>query len=143
MTFLVCKVVEKSLTKKCYGITEGRTDGMTDRCKPVYPPLFQSGGIINECTEIQDVLNLFGFVFLFTCLEQCIFVSLFSNFQATLNALISNINVNMYNGLVFIKTYFRYISSIMNIFFQGRILTSLKIMLSSPAWYGVPLSKIP
>ena len=36
--------------KKCYGITEGRTDGrtdgMTDRCKPVYPPLFQSGGII-------------------------------------------------------------------------------------------------
>ena len=22
------------------------TDGMTDRCKPVYPPLFQSGGII-------------------------------------------------------------------------------------------------
>ena len=39
--------------KKCYGITEGRTDGrmdertdrMTDRCKPVYPLLFQSGGI--------------------------------------------------------------------------------------------------
>ena len=25
----------------------GRTDGTTDRCKPVYPPLFQSGGIIN------------------------------------------------------------------------------------------------
>ena len=23
----------------------GRTDGTTDRCKPVYPPLFQSGGI--------------------------------------------------------------------------------------------------
>ena len=23
----------------------GRTDGITDRCKPVYPPLFQSGGI--------------------------------------------------------------------------------------------------
>ena len=54
MTFLACKIVEKSLTKKCYGITEGRTDrrtdgrtdGMTDRCKPVYsPPFFQSGGI--------------------------------------------------------------------------------------------------
>ena len=53
MTLLACKVVEKSLTKKCYRITEGRTDGqaggrtdgMTDRCKPVYPPLFQSGGI--------------------------------------------------------------------------------------------------
>ena len=28
-----------------YGRTDGRTDGMTDRCKPVYPPLFQSGGI--------------------------------------------------------------------------------------------------
>ena len=26
----------------------GRTDGMTDRCKPVYPPLFQSGGIIKQ-----------------------------------------------------------------------------------------------
>ena len=24
----------------------GRTDVTTDRCKPVYPPLFQSGGII-------------------------------------------------------------------------------------------------
>ena len=30
-----------------YGRTDGRTDGMMDRCKPVYPPLFQSGGIIN------------------------------------------------------------------------------------------------
>ena len=29
-----------------YGRTDGRKDGMTDRCKPVYPPLFQSGGII-------------------------------------------------------------------------------------------------
>ena len=45
---------EKSLTKKCCGITEGRsdgraggrTDGMTDRCKPVYPLLIQSGDII-------------------------------------------------------------------------------------------------
>ena len=50
MILLACKVAEKSLTKKCYGITEGRTDGrtdrMTDRCKPVYPPLFQRGGII-------------------------------------------------------------------------------------------------
>ena len=26
----------------------GRTDGTTDRCKPVYPPLFQSGGITSE-----------------------------------------------------------------------------------------------
>ena len=45
MTLLACKVVEKSLTKKCYGITEGRrTDGMTDRCKPVYPPTFSKRG---------------------------------------------------------------------------------------------------
>ena len=28
-----------------YGRTDGRTDGTTDRCNPVYPPLFQSGGI--------------------------------------------------------------------------------------------------
>ena len=28
----------------------GRTDGRTDRCKPVYPPLFQSGGIITVHT---------------------------------------------------------------------------------------------
>ena len=28
-----------------YGRTDRRTEGMTDRCKPVYPPLFQSGGI--------------------------------------------------------------------------------------------------
>ena len=27
------------------GRTDGRKDGTTDRCKPVYPPLFQSGGI--------------------------------------------------------------------------------------------------
>ena len=32
-----------------YGRTDGRTDGTTDRCKPVYPPLFQSGGIIKKC----------------------------------------------------------------------------------------------
>ena len=25
---------------------DGRTEGTMDRCKPVYPPLFQSGGII-------------------------------------------------------------------------------------------------
>ena len=43
-------VLEISLTKKCYGITDGRTagstDGMTDSCKPIYHPLFQSVGII-------------------------------------------------------------------------------------------------
>ena len=29
----------------CYGITDGRTDGTSDRCKPVNLPFFQSGGI--------------------------------------------------------------------------------------------------
>ena len=29
-----------------YGRTDGRADGTMDRCKPVYPPLFQSRGII-------------------------------------------------------------------------------------------------
>ena len=47
-----------------YGRTDGQTDGMTDRCKPVYPPLFQSGGmnlytkfevsILNGCKDIFD-----------------------------------------------------------------------------------------
>ena len=37
-------------------VTDGRTDGMTDRCKPVYPPRFQSGGmiIIKKITNIID-----------------------------------------------------------------------------------------
>ena len=30
------------------GRMDGRTDGTTDRCKPVHPPLFQSGGIITR-----------------------------------------------------------------------------------------------
>ena len=36
-----------------YGRTDGRKDGMTDRCKPVYPPPppFQSGGIISTETS--------------------------------------------------------------------------------------------
>ena len=38
-----------------YGRTGGRTDGTTDRCKPVYPPLFQSGGIM---TLVQMALIL-------------------------------------------------------------------------------------
>ena len=40
-----------------YGRTDGRTDGMTDRCKPVYPPLFQSGGI----TRNVDIPRKQGF----------------------------------------------------------------------------------
>ena len=64
-----------TLTKKCYGITEGLADGITDRCKPVYPPLFQSGGInrrrpiFNSTIELVAV-NLytkFEISFLNTC----------------------------------------------------------------------------
>ena len=36
-----------------YGRTDGRTDGTMDRCKPVYPPLFQSGGIIIPKLQIR------------------------------------------------------------------------------------------
>ena len=32
--------------KKYYGRTNEGTDGSTDRCKPVYAPLFQMGSII-------------------------------------------------------------------------------------------------
>ena len=42
----------------------GRTDGMMDRCKPVYPPLFQSGGIITFAKSL--FLNLERFVGLIT-----------------------------------------------------------------------------
>ena len=31
----------------------GRTDGTTDNCKPVYPQLFQSRGIIIPITELS------------------------------------------------------------------------------------------
>ena len=72
-TSLAYKVVEKSLMKKSYGITEGRTDGrtdgmtdgradgMTDRCKPAYPPLFQSGGIDNNpCQHLKGLFLSHG-----------------------------------------------------------------------------------
>ena len=35
-------------------VTELRKDGWTDRCKPVYPPLFQSGGIV---IQIHDQIK--------------------------------------------------------------------------------------
>ena len=38
-------IFDEKVLRNC-GRTDGRTDGTTDRCKPVYPPLFQSGGII-------------------------------------------------------------------------------------------------
>ena len=41
----VCGEIFDKKVLRNYGRTDGRTDGMTDRCKPVYPPLFQSGGI--------------------------------------------------------------------------------------------------
>ena len=54
-------VVEISLTKKCYGITEGRTegrmDGTTDRCKPVYPPTFSKWRYNNTDRQMDSSLN--------------------------------------------------------------------------------------
>ena len=40
-----------------YGRTDGRTDGTTDRCKPVYPPLFQSGGISQKFGKKEKGTN--------------------------------------------------------------------------------------
>ena len=58
-------VVEISLTKKCYGRTDGRTEGTTDRCKPVYLPLFQSRGIKKQKGYLFDfnvkVCSVFSF----------------------------------------------------------------------------------
>ena len=46
-----------------------------------------------------------------------------SNFQLTLNALNSHINFSVYNVLLVLRTYFPYVSSIMNNFILGLILT--------------------
>ena len=65
------------------GRTDGRTDGTTDRCKPVYPPLFQSGGI-----KIFHVLCKPLFIWYFyapgtivrghlsVCMFSCLFINL-------------------------------------------------------------------
>ena len=45
-----------------YGRMDGRMDGTTDRCKPVYPPLFQSGGIINRQRNANSQQNLAVFL---------------------------------------------------------------------------------
>ena len=47
--FLACTVVEKSLTKTCYGITEGRTEGQTEWRTDVnqYTPSFFKRGYNN------------------------------------------------------------------------------------------------
>ena len=38
-----------------YGRTDGRMDGTTDRCKPVNPPLFQSGDIIIKLEQVESI----------------------------------------------------------------------------------------
>ena len=47
MKFLSYTVVEISLTKKCYGITEGRTEGLTEPRTDVnqYTPHFLKAGV--------------------------------------------------------------------------------------------------
>ena len=42
-----------------------------------------------------------------------------SNFRATLNALVSHINFSMYTFFVLLRTYFPYVSSVMNNFILG------------------------
>ena len=60
MSILACMVAEKSLTKNFSpkrDQTEGRqgqTEGRMDRCKPVYLPLFESGGITTTTTYNED-----------------------------------------------------------------------------------------
>ena len=44
------------------GRTDGKTDRTTDRCKPVYPPLFQSKGIINIQRKVNSQQNLAVFL---------------------------------------------------------------------------------
>ena len=48
-----------------------------------------------------------------------------SNFQASLNALISHINVSMYDILMILRTYFPYVLSVMNYSVLGWMLTYL------------------
>ena len=43
------------------GRMDGRTDGTTDRCKPVYPPLFQSGGIQLVIVNLYTKYEVFTF----------------------------------------------------------------------------------
>ena len=47
MKFLSSTAVEISLTKKCYGITEGRTEGRTEQRTDVnqYTPHFFKAGV--------------------------------------------------------------------------------------------------
>ena len=63
-----------------------------------------------------------------------------SNFQATLNAIISHINLCMYNNLVVLRTYFPYVWYIL-LYSWVDFNLSLKNMLLSPAWYGKPYWK--
>ena len=59
-----------------YGRTDGRTDGMTDRCKPVYPPLFQSGGIIKGRTNRRRPI--------FNPRIQLVVVNLYTRFEVSI-----------------------------------------------------------
>ena len=51
--------MEISLTKKRYGITEGRTEPRTDVNQYTPPPLFQSGGIItSSCMIVTSMFHV-------------------------------------------------------------------------------------
>ena len=90
-------VLEISLKKKCYGITEGRADGRMNRCKPVYPHFFKAG--YNNPKDLDpsyktflDLWDCFGrkkspsynrrnsvFFFIFVSLLQCVQACQISN----------------------------------------------------------------
>ena len=61
-----CEDIFDEKVLRNYGRTDGRMDGTTDRCKPVYPQLFQSGGITKlprkkeyneELCHAQDIVS--------------------------------------------------------------------------------------
>ena len=59
-----------------YGRTDGRTDGTTDRCKPVYPPLFQSGGInIKRMCSYRSMSNQIGYNQYFDLMKMSVLIT--------------------------------------------------------------------
>ena len=55
------EIFDEKVLRITEGWTNGRTDGMTDRCKPVYPPLFQSGGIKKSALKEKNQNKILAF----------------------------------------------------------------------------------
>ena len=52
-----CRDIFDEKVLRSYGRTDERTDGTTDRYKPVYPQLFQSGGIITSRMSFKKSID--------------------------------------------------------------------------------------